>query len=847
MKQPLALQLFYDGDWQDAPDYTRDAVSITRGRQNEQSEPTPSSIGATLDNRSTDYNPKNPASALFGKIGQNTPARVLLDSEARGIGEAAAWRPDRTIDFNPGVSGDAWVGLTADGILRRLTEGAELPESLMRKFALASAVGPIVENLGDDVDQTVIGVGGDAPWFLDSLAGNVVLKSGAIGDDQVSFADLTIPSGATTLSFRYKVSSEEDFDFFRVRANGTTNLIPAASGDVDWTFATVDVTGLSFVRFEYAKDGSLSEGDDAAYVDGITIGDRLVPVAAQYWPCEDGSGATQFASALPDAPAAIPLGDVRPAAFDGFPGSLPLPEVGSGLGVGIYGEVPATVNTRGNIYFRCCIAMPPAGTIPNGNVITDLYMTGGNVDQFEVVYGTGGTLLLRALNSSGGVIDAAPSALAAGIDGLRIMLYVELRQDGSDVEYLYGVYRLSEDGQHVTGTFDLFDLTGVTAGRCRAVSVGNLEGGAVGHIMVGNAQAFGFNMLQALDAYNGESATDRLLRLCEENGVPLTIIGDSNVTMGPQPRDTLPELWNQIARTDGGMLFDARDSLGLVYRTRESLFNQTPALELDYSTTVDVAPPFHPVYDDSGTRNDVTAKRADGSSARAVQATGPRNVKSPQDDPEGVGKYPPVEIDVNPELPSDLAHLASWYLHLGTVDEIRYPQITVDLVAAPALATAAAAVDIGDKITIDNLPLDISPDMASLIVVGYTETIGSHTRTITFNCAPAVGYEVARYDFDRYESDDTRVNAAKNAVETSWTMRIDSGPFWVTTVGNPTEFTDPARPLLIRVNGEVLKVTAIGSPSGNLQVFTVQRGFNGLAKSHPANSKVRLARRPVYA
>lgn len=72
------------------------------------------------------------------------------------------------------------------------------------------------------------------------------------------------------LSFWVKVSSEEDFDYFRFYVDNV--LWDELSGEVDWTpLAYLLPPGEHTIRFAYKKDSSVSEGYDTAWVDYIII------------------------------------------------------------------------------------------------------------------------------------------------------------------------------------------------------------------------------------------------------------------------------------------------------------------------------------------------------------------------------------------------------------------------------------------------------------------------------------------------------------------------------------------------------------------------------------------------
>ena len=74
--------------------------------------------------------------------------------------------------------------------------------------------------------------------------------------------------------FIYRVSSEENWDIFYIYLNDDLKI--EVSGEIDWTGLILDiVSGENTLRFRYVKDGSVSEGEDRAFVDYIVVGDRI--------------------------------------------------------------------------------------------------------------------------------------------------------------------------------------------------------------------------------------------------------------------------------------------------------------------------------------------------------------------------------------------------------------------------------------------------------------------------------------------------------------------------------------------------------------------------------------------
>ena len=149
---------------------------------------------------------------------------------------------------------------------------------------------------------------GDRPWAStngQAFSGARSLRSGDIGAGDTSGAqvDVDVPDGAT-LRFRYRVSSEGNFDFLRVRVDAAEVL--AVSGERDWTLHEAPLApGAHTLTFEYAKDDSLDSGDDAAWIDAFEV-ERGCP----------GSACTQGRRVDADTCLTCPLPDATPCPDD---------------------------------------------------------------------------------------------------------------------------------------------------------------------------------------------------------------------------------------------------------------------------------------------------------------------------------------------------------------------------------------------------------------------------------------------------------------------------------------------------------------------------------------------------
>lgn len=353
------------------------------------------------------------------------------------------------------------------------------------------------------------------------------------------------------------------------------------------------------------------------------------------------------------------------------------------------------------------------------------------------------------------------------------------------------------------------------------------------------------NVYQAMLGYAGETAGARITRIAGIGGIPIVQEGAAAETtvMGPQYSEGKLTQIRDAESTDLGILTEPRDQLGLWYRTRASMYNQTPAFTLDYSLG-QIRPPFEPLDDDYNTRNIVTAVRREGDSYRVEKTTGPLSTAEP---PDGVGEYED-EVTVNVQSDEQLPAVAQWLLALGTIDEPRYKTLAVDLanpnVVAAGLEAAILATEVGDLIRVTNADAAFIYDNINLIAIGYTEHLNWKEHWFEFNCVPASPFEVFSVEGaeSRISSGETsELSATMTTTATSMSvLSADATTLWTTAAGD--------MPIPVMVAGEEMSVTAIsGTTPGVAQTFTVTRSVNAVVKTHAVGEIVRLKRRAVWA
>lgn len=335
--------------------------------------------------------------------------------------------------------------------------------------------------------------------------------------------------------------------------------------------------------------------------------------------------------------------------------------------------------------------------------------------------------------------------------------------------------------------------------------------------------------------YPGETAGDRIERVCAEAGIGVTVAAGDTEPMGAQPVGTVLDILRDCERTDGGILYES--GAGLAYLPRTARYNRAVDIELDVDAR-DLAAPPEAVDDDLSLRNDVTATRSGGSSARYVDTDGPMGVAA-------VGRYSD-SVSVNPATDDPLDEIAQWRVHLGAGGGFRYPGVVLNFAARPSLIPAWLAADIGSRATVANPPAELPPGDLDLHELGYVEAIRPTLWTVKLSTVAAQPWSVAVVEGTgapaepewRVDADASTLAAGVDDNDTTLSVATTTGPLWTTAAGD--------RPFDIDVGGERMTVTGLTGASSP-QSFTVTRAVGDVIKSHSSGATVRLWKPPCIA
>ncbi|MEU0102233.1 hypothetical protein [Streptomyces sp. NPDC006267] len=557
---------------------------------------------------------------------------------------------------------------------------------------------------------------------------------------------------------------------------------------------------------------------------------RRIPSARgllAYWPMEDAEGSTSLYSPTPGV-RPLRVSGMALAADESLPGSAPLPTLNAAASMSA--AVPAAPTPGWHVEMVYHLPTLPAALTE----ILRVTIAGSAARSAHVLASTAG-IRIEARDAEGEVLvfftytNAAAIADFAGIWN-RLSVYVSAEPSGQtrltaawrDIAS-GGFWRASTIFTGTMGT--LAGIAGTWGTGTEGMTLGHLGAFSVPGASAANGGGAGVTIYAGADnGYAHETAVDRVRRLSVEEPLLRVSAWDGDIDtpaerMGPQGRTELLTLLGEVVDTDAGILAEPMDRLGLVYRDRATLYNQPPALTLDYAAG-QVAPPLDPAEDDADRPNDVTVTRAGGSSGRVVIEEGPNSALPPE--AGGIGAY---EEAVTLSLGSDeqARPIAGWRAHLGTWDEARYPTVRVELHRRPELIPDVLRLRVGDLVRITNPPVYTGPGPLDLIVRQIQHEPRPRAWVLTLGCTPAGPYSVGVVGDTargRVDTSGTVLAAPVSADATAWPITVTAGRDWITTAEHPGEF-----PFDVTAGGEQATVTAITGVAEDAWARTVASGW----------------------
>lgn len=859
-----------DWEWLDVSSYRRQKqpIELNQGRDDEADHVEAADSSAVFDLRDGYLSPRNPMSELYERIGPNTPIRYRLkifddDFErtvASGLGTSSS---GHTWTTQSGYSVSSGAGRVAFGAPNFATE------------AYANGAGSLDIDFVYSATMAVLTTGG--PWISAALvrridssnyyrlhtefkpAGELYMKwvKREAGSSSDFGSGVTV---AATYAPGTKVWTRVQAVGDRLRARlwtGTAGDEPASGWDLDVDGATqIEGTGFGFYQWRFSTNtnvGALGIAFDDISVHALlwqgnvpewpprwdkSGRDARVPIAAAgplrrigqgdepirsplarqlprysprgYWPLEDGSDATAAGSGVSGGRSARVV-DVTFGDDDCPPGASSSMKINSTGSLVAGYATGSTGNSWSALAFVKLNALPGAES-----TIFEWFTTGGTLRRWQV-RADGASFHMRVFNADGTQIHAQNAAFI-DVPTQWTAVQLETLQVGGNVQWALIWNRVGSEtfwamsstiNTHTAGSLNRFAIPGSAA----------LVDARYSHIYAGTEELpfVDADFLAVSSGYAGEAASARIARLCAEEGHRIAITPGESEALGRQRAAKFLDLLRECAEADLGILYERDGSLG--YIPRSARYNGAVAMTLDW-TGGDLAEAPEPTDDDQRFRSRWTVKRTDGS--EATYEVSDRRGRVPD------------SAEINIAEDRRLGWHAMWRTALTTIDELRWPVITIDLLAHPELIPGFLGIRIGSRIQVTN-PKDQLPGISiDLIVEGIKQSFTRYKWVVDLACSPASVWQVGTWGTSRYSASTTTVQSTTVAGDTT---------FNITSTSRYHRWSTTATGYQWDLAGERVTVTSVGAAAGTgpyVQAVTVLRAQNGVSKDIPAGTPVKM-------
>ncbi|MFJ8221400.1 hypothetical protein [Streptomyces griseus] len=750
-------------------------VTITRGAQDELSEPQPGGCTMTLDNQDGALTPGNPNSPYSPWVRRNAPIRVSALHYPPRTG-AGPWPIAQLCDdFDSGVIDPAlWSSVVggsaeADGRLRQpMVSGVTARHTSVRSWTLTGSQTTVKL-------CTAPAAGGSSSasvsWYVLSQTSGTRLRwhYNPVANTLRAASEVGGSDGAA-VSLTY---SPIDHAWLRVRETAGTTYWETSPDGWDWTvrrsITTPAWVGTDLVQIEFAtfRSGGAPDVVEWDYLGAVvrprfygTVNEwpvswsglassvsisatdlfkrlnRLPPLRTclveevvssyplAYYPLTEPAGSTAVGdlsgtTAGPLTVAQVGSGGTLDlgtaagpaAATDALPLLTPVSTSAGKVLASDLGQGFQDASSRGWLQLEFWFQ-----TTTPGRVIIGMSGAGGMSQQVWSLDGAGA---LQAESGWDGFL--APSTVTTGnlADGAwHHVAYDEILQQ----VWVDGVLRASTP---VTIATELRQLTvgGYKNTRLWSGSIGHLALYAVPYAApIGAALATHYEA--GTTAYSGETADLRITRLARYAGVDsVTILGtthDPVVGQGEAGSSVVSRM-REVEATESGRLYAERDYLGLAYQSRDLRYNPDAASEVFEIAYADLD--THNVEladDDQKLVNSIVATRPGGATQKVVAAS-------------SILAFGLYEQDMTLLKITDNSVVDAAYWRISRygnpAPELR--EVPVEAFTMPTYLDILDA-DISSYFTVYDLPPQAPAAEMRVTVEGYSETIAENSHRIQF-------------------------------------------------------------------------------------------------------------------
>ena len=813
-------------------------IVIGAGRDDEADEVEAGTFSATMDNRDGRLSPRNILGPYYGSIGRGTPLRLVLDratdSFTRSVSGSWGESPDGFTWINNngagtyGVNGtQATAALPINNATRSVLDGAgSLDVEVMwsttldvmptgasfvsaallrhtdatnyiRAHVELQAAGTIAVKIqrtyqgsaADLLALTATGLtysAGTKVWGKARADGPYIMIKTWLGtaDDEPdawhgSGTDTELEgSEAGLLLWRINTNAGtytakvDDFELVNILWSGNVPEWSPKWPEKSGTDSTLPVVGAGILR-------RLSQGSSPVNSPLYNLLSSQVPTFT-YYPAQEKSGAQQLTSTTGDVAKVIDVTFAGDDTLNGSAGAAVMNTLGAS-------QIAFKVNSRPTtdgfsaLWFFKLGALPPttvemvymrcSGTMRTWSLTVD------NTNIQWKGYDYAGTQIADAI--SPWAVDPrqwVAMQLETNVSGGTTTVDLIWHQVGSETFYV-----ASDSYAGSSSKPDYFSI------------IPAADSTAAGHFWFGdNDLPFvdGTFMLVS-DGYRTELAAERVTRLCGENNIPVYVLAGDTEPMGRQRSMKIVDLLRECEVADQAILCERGNGLMFIPRVRR--YNMPVAMALDWSLG-HLAEAPEPTDDDQRLRNLWQVSRVDGGSVTVSDETSIATAGTYDDSAE-----------LNIAYDTRLVDFAGWFLNRDTSDFLRWPRITIDLIAHPELIASWLSCRVGSRITVANPPdTQLAGEVIDLVIEGWTQTVNNYRWEVELACSPAQPWLIGAYDDATYRYDAVATTAALLG-ETDTLLAI-------TAADRLGFYSATSVPYIVKVAGQLNRVIGCSAP-----------------------------------
>lgn len=852
-------------------------IAYQWGKQNESTQTDYGTMSLTLDNRDGRFSTDKADGPYYGLIDTNTPIRLGV-----GVGSDSF---TRTIAAQAGAA-NGWAGVWTSNVAttQYSVDGAKALISIAaaNSFSVPQASGFDCRDMDTTVTiypmQTATGAAYSAGVYFRytdnsnydvallqfNTAGNVSVRirqvlAGVLTDKILIDP---VPSTSYSAGVAWKMRVQADASAIRLK------VWPAASSEpTSWTTSAIesDNTGTAMGLFANRLTGNTNTGNQVGFDDftvtaiewsgfvnswplewDITGNNSWAHIGASgvlnrlrqgtnpikspltrqlsgtsgvvaYWPMEEGSVATFFGNTVANGRPGT-FAAVTPGADSSLAGATQSPTLNTDQSR-IHLPVAPGVNSGGTGFSAMFLFKLPS--LPSTKTrIGTVSPRSGPVATYAFSVDSANTYI-EALNTAGTVINSVTNVSAEDFTKWTAW---QVETDNSVGGGNTGVSAIYHAVGKTTYWAQTMTIAGTTLSNIGGMDLTGPAGTAFAHAWLGNnTLPFVTNSFSLVSSgYAGESPSDRFERVCGEAGIQCTIFGNglaSTDAMGPQKEGSTMAILQSCVDVDYGAMIEA--GFGLAFVPKKWRFNAAQTYSFSKAAG-EIGSVPKPVRDDQRLKNQWTISQVDGGSATYT-------------DPDSVSRSGVWEdsATLNTYTDSNLDSQASWRVHIGTSQRLRWPSAPLNFARSPQLAVVWRKRQYGWRFGMSTGLLQVTGNEPDLIMEGFQANLDPDVWDVEMNCTSADTWQVGKLDTNKYDAHYTTLGGALAPTDTTLILSMSSVY---------EKWRTGASTVHILVSGEEIALGTVGAITGSgpwTQTVTgCTRAVNGVSKSQKAGAPV---------